>query len=69
MVRILDLAATGAGKVAAKEGLEHEDEGISFVSTQLLSENVGGNGPRLANGYWHKGSSEATNTIQDVNGS
>jgi hypothetical protein len=69
MVGILDFAATGAGKVATEEGLEHEDERIVFVPTEFLSENVGGNGPCLADGNWHKRNEKATNPYRYVNGS
>jgi hypothetical protein len=69
VIRILDFTATCAGKVATEKGLEHEDEGITFVATEFLSENIGGNRPSLANRNWHRGSSEATNTIAYVNGS
>jgi len=69
VIGILDFSTTRAGKVAAEEGLEHEDEGIAFVATDFLSQNIGGNCPSLANRYWHRRSSEATNTIAYVNGS
>ena len=68
VIGILDFTATCAGKVATEQRLEHEDEGIAFVATEFLSENIGGNGPSLANRNWHRGSSEATNTIVYVNG-
>jgi hypothetical protein len=69
VVGILDFAATGAGKVATEERLEHEDERIVFVPTEFLSENVGGNGPCLADGNWHKRNEKATNPYRYVNGS
>jgi hypothetical protein len=40
VIGILDFTATCAGKVATEEGLEHEDEGIAFVATEFLSENI-----------------------------
>ena len=69
VVGVLDFAATGAGKVATEEGLEHEDERVVFVPAQLLPENVGGNGPCLADRNWHKRSRKATNPDLYVNGS
>jgi len=68
VIRILNLTASCAGKVATEEGLEHEDKGIAFVAPEFLSENIRGNRPSLANRNWHRGSSEATNTIAYVNG-
>ncbi len=68
MVGVLDFAAPSASQVAAEEGLEHEDEGVPFVATEFLSENVRGDGPSLANGNWHKGRCESTNRIAYVNG-
>jgi hypothetical protein len=68
VIRVLDFTATCAGKVTTEEGLEHEDKGIAFVTTDFLSENIGGNCPSLANRNWHRRSSEATNTIAYVNG-
>jgi len=69
VVGVLDFAATGAGEVATEERLEHEDERIVFVPAQFLPENVGGNGPCLADGNWHKRSEKATNPDRYVNGS
>ena len=47
MPGILDLAAAGAGKIAAKKRLEHQHERIPFLSRQLVFQNVGGNRPHL----------------------
>jgi hypothetical protein len=69
VVRVLDFSATGTGKVAAEEGLKHEDERIAFVPAQFLPENVGGDRPCLADGNWHKRSEKATNPYRYVNGS
>ena len=52
---VLDLAAAGAGEVAAKERLEHEDERIALAAEELLLEDVGGDGPGLRYGYCHLG--------------
>jgi hypothetical protein len=68
VVGILDFAATGAGKVATEERLEHEDERVAFVAAQFLPENVGSDGPSLADGNWHRRSEKATNLYPYVNG-
>jgi len=68
VIGILDFTAACAGKVATEERFEHEDERIAFVATEFLSENIRRNRPSLANRNWHRGSSEATNTIAYVNG-
>jgi hypothetical protein len=51
---ILDLAAASAGKIAAKEGLQHEDERITLAPAKLLSEDIGGNSPHLADRDAHR---------------
>jgi hypothetical protein len=55
VIGILDFAASGAGQVAAEEGFEHQNKGVTFVAAQLLAQHVGGNGPSLANRNWHIG--------------
>ncbi len=45
--RILDLAATGAGQVAAKERLQHQHERIALAPRELLFQDVRCNRPRL----------------------
>ena len=40
IVRIVDLAATGAGQIASKQWLEHQHQGIALVTPQLLAQNV-----------------------------
>ena len=45
--RILDFAAAGAGEIATKERLEHQDERVAFASRKLLLEDVRGDRPRL----------------------
>ena len=47
MPGVLDLAAAGAGKIAAEERLEHQHERIPFLSRQLVFQNVGSNRPHL----------------------
>ena len=41
---VLDLAASGAGQVAAEQRFEHEHERIAIASGQLLAQDVGGHG-------------------------
>src|SRR5439155_20505918 len=50
---ILDLAAAGAGKIAAEEGLEHENERVARPSLEALPENVAGHRPHLRDRYAH----------------
>jgi len=69
VIRVLDFAATGAGKVATEEGLQHKHERVAFVSAQFLPENIRGDRPCLADGNWHKRSEKATNPDRYVNGS
>ena len=42
--RVLDLAAAGAGEVAAVERLEHQHERVARVAAQLLAQHVAGHG-------------------------
>ena len=41
LVGIVDLAAARAGEIAAKQRLEHQDQGIAFPSEQMLLEDIG----------------------------
>ena len=50
---VLDLAASGAGQVAAEQRLEHEHERIALASGQFLAQNVGGHCPHLGYGNCH----------------
>src|SRR5262249_16160642 len=50
---VLDLAATRAGKVAAEQRLEHDEERILAPPTKALREHVAGDGPHLGQGYAH----------------
>src|ERR1035438_4629422 len=50
---VLDLAASGAGQIAAEQRLEHEHERIALASGQLLAQNVGGHCPHLGYGNCH----------------
>jgi hypothetical protein len=47
VVGILDLAATGAGKIAAEERFEHQHEGVTLAPPELLGDDVRCNRPRL----------------------
>src|SRR5882724_727690 len=51
--RILDLAATGTGEVAAEQRLKHKDEWILFASGDLLPEHITSHRPHLRNGNTH----------------
>jgi hypothetical protein len=46
----LNFAAAGAGEVAAKQGLEHEDERVALDPAQALPQDVGGDGVGLGEG-------------------
>jgi hypothetical protein len=47
-IRIINLAATGAGEVAAEQRLEHEHERVVFVAFHLLLDDVKGDIELLA---------------------
>jgi hypothetical protein len=51
---VLDFAAAGTGEVAAEEGFKHEDEGVAFDATELLAQDIGGDGVHLGDRYGHK---------------
>ena len=63
VVRVLDFATARTSEVATEEGLEHEDERVSFVAAQFLPENIGSDRPSLTDRDWHRRKSEATNTF------
>jgi hypothetical protein len=44
---ILDLAASGTGKVAAEERFQHQHERVALPSLNLLFQDVGSNRPHL----------------------
>src|SRR5437868_11136231 len=52
--RILDFAATRASQIAAKQRLQHQYKGISLAPSQLLLQQIGGDGPPLRNRYRHR---------------
>jgi hypothetical protein len=68
VIGILDFTAAGAGEVATKEGLEHENERVALVAAEFLPEDIRSDGPSLADGNWHMGSGKATNPDRYVNG-
>src|SRR6267143_2844561 len=51
--RVLDLAAPRACEVAAEEGLQHEDEGITCGAPKPLLQDVGRDRPHLGKGNAH----------------
>jgi hypothetical protein len=50
VIRVLDLAAAGAGQVAAEEGFKHQHERIALAALELLGDDVGGDRPSLRDG-------------------
>ncbi len=50
---MLNLAAAGAGQIAAKQRLEHQHQRIALHAAQLLAQHVGGDGPHLREGNGH----------------
>jgi len=51
--RVLDLAAAGAGEVAAEQGLEHEHQRVPRATGELLPDDVGRHRPHLRQRYAH----------------
>jgi hypothetical protein len=52
MIRILNLAASGAGEVAAEKGFKHQNERIALPSLEIfLGQHIRGDGPGLRDGY------------------
>src|SRR5205807_5055295 len=51
LVRIIDLAAARAGKIAAEQRFEHQDERKAFTSRQALTHHIGADLPHLQNRY------------------
>jgi hypothetical protein len=52
-VRVIDLAATGAGEVAAEQWFEHQNQRIPPDALDVLSDNIGADPNRLAQRNWH----------------
>jgi hypothetical protein len=50
---ILDLSAAGTSQIAAKEGLKHQNQGISLGSRKPLLQNIGSHCPHLRKGNTH----------------
>src|SRR5271167_83843 len=50
---ILDLAAAGAGQVAAKERFQHQHQWVALAALDLLLQDVGGDRPHLGNRNSH----------------
>jgi hypothetical protein len=44
---VLDFSAASACKIAAKEGFQHKNEGVSFFAGEFLPQHVGCDGPHL----------------------
>jgi hypothetical protein len=55
MRRILDLAAPGAGQVAAEEWFQHQDQRVLLPSGKTLAEHISRNGPHLTDRNAHLG--------------
>src|SRR5581483_5727444 len=52
-VRVIDLAAARAGKIAAEQRLEHQHERIPLAAHQLLLEQIGADPDFFMEGYDH----------------
>src|SRR5207247_10018798 len=50
---ILDLAAAGAGQVAAEERLQHQDQRVALAAADSLSEDIRRHRPHPGNGNAH----------------
>ena|SRR5207248_6834611 len=50
---ILNLAASGAGQVAAEQRLKHQDERVLLASGKFLPDNIAGHRPHLRNRNTH----------------
>ena len=53
MRRVLNLAASGAGQIAAEQGFEHQDQRIPLVPGRALAEHITHDRPHLRDGYTH----------------
>src|SRR3546814_9123589 len=51
LLGVVDLAAAGAGEVAAEQRLQHEDQRIAAVAAQALLHDVGADAELLNEGY------------------
>jgi len=50
---IIDLATAGAGKIAAKQRLQHQHQRIALYTLQMLGNHIGANSNRLAQWNGH----------------
>ena len=50
---ILNLAASGAGQIAAEQRLEHEDQRVALASGQFLAQHIRRHRPHLGYGNSH----------------
>src|SRR6185312_6390119 len=53
LIRVIDLAATGAGEIAAEQRLEHEHQRVALVADQLLLGDVRADTNLLDDRYGH----------------
>src|SRR6266581_7422814 len=53
LCRILDLAAAGAREIATEQRLQHEHQGVSLSTSQLLTDDVGRDRPHLRQRHTH----------------
>jgi hypothetical protein len=52
-IRIVDLAATDTGEVAAEQRLQHQHEGVAFAAKQFLLDQITADTHFLEEGYSH----------------
>src|ERR1700731_3104085 len=53
-VGIVDLAATRASEIAAKQRLQHQHKRIAFAARKMLSNDIGADSYNLSEGYAHE---------------
>jgi hypothetical protein len=53
LVGIVDLAAAGAGEIAAEQGLEHQHQRIALAAHQLLLDEIAADADFLQERYGH----------------
>ena len=53
LVGIVDLAAAGAGQVAAEQGLQHQHQRIAFAAREMLADDVGADASSPGQGNAH----------------
>ena len=52
-IRIVDLAAAGAGEVAAEQRFQHQDKRVALAAQHALLHHIGANHGHLSYGYGH----------------